>query len=173
MLRKIIPVAIILILMLSIVGYFPLLKIKQWEIKRQVCANIHAPALKKLLCIFSVAPGDKTTLSWEEAGKEFRLRDRMYDVITSDTLNGLVNYYCIADDEETTLLNTMEDLLERENNGDGNRTILKLVKLLFSFLYVLSDKAILTGPTESAENTVPGLNLCLSTFSGDILQPPK
>jgi hypothetical protein len=173
--RRILPLIIIFILLLSVIGYFPLLKLKQFEIRKEVRAHLHSPLVEEALCTISVMQENKQQLTWEEEGVEFEYEGRMYDIVSSDTLNGVIHYHCLADDAESDLLNRLENLLADESDEEvsAGKIMNKLVKALYSFLYVLSDKTALAKWGAHYELPVIPEHLRFPAFIKDILQPPQ
>ncbi len=63
----------------------------------------------------------KSTIEWEENGKEFSLDGKMYDVVKMMVQSGRTYYYCINDEKEEQLLNTYSKLVNAvpDNNSTG------------------------------------------------------
>lgn len=163
MFRKTIALCIVFIVLLSVVGYLPLLQLKQWEIRRALAGMDKGSALWQKLEIISITAQAEDALAWEEDELEFNYRGRMYDVVCADTLGPVKHYYCLPDDLDAFLLGSMLE---------GN-TFCKIIKVFFSFLYILSDEAALVNPPVQL---VPATSIycgSLACFIKDILQPPN
>lgn len=78
---------------------------------------------KDQLKLITIDPtkGEDRQLDWKD-DNEFRFMGRMYDIISSkEKDNGVIEYLCIDDEDETRLFANMDMLIKREFQGDRNK----------------------------------------------------
>ena len=73
-------------------------------------------------------------IDWENAN-EFEFKGKMYDVVTSEKINGIIYFYCWNDQKETALNQKIDDTLEMllgtDNEDEDDKEV--LAKLYKSF----------------------------------------
>jgi hypothetical protein len=100
------------------VGYFPVFKIKQWEIRKNIewiiQKNINNDDLIHL------AIPTNYPLKWEREGREFWFEGQLYDVVRSEIKDSITQYYCINDTKETELCANFDDFFQKKLKNDAN-----------------------------------------------------
>ncbi|MEO9218882.1 MAG: hypothetical protein ABI315_09920 [Bacteroidia bacterium] len=105
---------IVSILLLNIVGYYPIFKIAEWRIQNTVKQQIKKNLSKKDLHLLSFLIDKKNDVKWERKEKEFEYKGELYDVVQSETIGDKINYYCINDIEETLLFSYLDTVISKE-----------------------------------------------------------
>ena len=122
MLQRLVYTAILALFLLQIVGYLPVFKFKQWDIRRKMELMIKENVLNEAVHIITISDDNKTKLHWERADKEFWFDGNLYDIVRSETKGNTTIYYCLNDVKETHLtLNYAETLKNHVNapNTEG------------------------------------------------------
>ncbi len=76
-------------------------------------------------------------VEWEESGKEFRYKDKMYDIVKIEIHQDSVIYFCLHDRDEETLLSNFDKLIKNSlgNNGKSkNNSVKELSKYNFNHI---------------------------------------
>lgn len=125
----------LIIIGLTIVGFFPLFKFLQFRIRQEMKMTIRQGLPEEKLFILSFSEGAK--LDWTRKGHEFRYNNQMFDVVKQKTIKGRIIYWCINDEEEEQLLTGLDNLVKKqmddENSPFGNAV--KILLKVFSQLY--------------------------------------
>jgi hypothetical protein len=117
MLKRLVYTAILALFLLQIVGYLPVFKLKQWDIRRKMELAIKENVLNETVHRIAISNDNKMQLHWERAGKEFWFEGNLYDIIRSEIKDSATIYYCLSDKKETNLtLNYAETLKKQVNN---------------------------------------------------------
>lgn len=136
--RKTLTILALGCLLFFIGGYHLLYQCRLAEVKgavKEALAAIPASALTQLL----LSPSEAAALKWEDEA-EFCYRGKMYDVVKTEKKDGRLVYWCLADDNETAL---MEAYAKTQRSSSGKDTSGSLIKLLnVPFLSVTGHWAI-------------------------------
>jgi len=136
-----IPGIIAFILLFQSVGYFIVFEIRQAIIHEQTKERIEKNIPDCELVIFKIslnAKSDHKTTLQRINKKEFRFHNRMYDIVRQKTCNDTVWYYCISDEEETTLFSDLDSLIKQQQESNPNhKNQQKQQDRFFSLLYDL------------------------------------
>lgn len=124
LLKKILTVQLLAALVISQVGYYFFYTIKQYQIKEAVKQQLLCALPESSLQIFAA---DNKNIVWEEAGKEFNIDGKMYDVAYIKTINNQKYLYCLSDADETILLNNFAKAINHKTSNkyqkDGKDSI--------------------------------------------------
>ncbi|NOT51789.1 MAG: hypothetical protein HOP10_11000 [Chitinophagaceae bacterium] len=146
MLRKLTAIIFILIFAFNVAGYYPLFKIKQQKIRKEVRKRIKnaIPNEELTLFVFDTSSEEFKKIQWVEE-HEFRYRGSMYDIVRqSSGENGTLSFYCINDEHEEKLFTSLYKYIEDLSGGNENETendSLKIIKdyLLYPCFYFFSN----------------------------------
>jgi len=119
MYKKILAGSLLGMLFFNILGSFPLFKIAQELIKKEMAENIEGFVPESELDIV-VTSKDSHEIEWVKKGKEFRYRSNLYDVVKIKESKDQIKYYCIKDLKETNLVNLMNSLIKKEKEQHKN-----------------------------------------------------
>lgn len=115
--RAALPILGVLLLELVYLGAFPL---RRWfareAAKALIAEQLSVDELTRLY--FDASAFER--IEWEEQGREFRLNDRMYDVVRARTTSAGVEVWCIDDERETRLI---DELMLAMGDARRERTI--------------------------------------------------
>lgn len=103
MFQRLIYIVITLVLVIKIAGIYPLFKIKQWDIRRNIELAIKENIFKQPLKQISIPNKNVKNLKWERVDKEFWYENNLYDIVRSEIQNEMTTYFCIQDIAETEL----------------------------------------------------------------------
>ena len=110
------------------IGYHFIYLIQQYEIKEmqelEVLKKLPRSALERI--------EDSNQIDWEEEGREFYLKNALYDVVEITKEGNKVVYYAINDKKEKKIIDQLSNLskLLNENNTE-NKQHQKTIKLDF------------------------------------------
>lgn len=99
----------------SQVGYYFVMRHFQNEQKEAVKEKIFRQIKDEELEIISV---NNQKIYWEEEGKEFFLNGKMYDVVKTKTVNGMVMLYCINDKKEKAYIDNYNSITKNNSSSD-------------------------------------------------------
>lgn len=151
--KKTFSILLLTAFLFNLFGYFPLFKMAQHKIQKQIKTLLKKGVPKNELYVISVALNKVNELDWKKEGKEFRHKGAMYDIVKQETKGGFVFYYCVNDKQETQLFAHLEELVNQQINNDkspAGKTAKNILKLLSSFNYISSNK--ITFEQENSEN---------------------
>jgi hypothetical protein len=107
-LKKNTSIFLLLILVYNLVGLYLVFEILIQEAKRESVEHIalNLPENQLDVLVFNAAEFDSNNsgIEWEEEGKEFRYRDKLFDVVKIEQTGNSVKIYCINDVKEEKLL---------------------------------------------------------------------
>ena len=116
----------------NLVGVTILLKIKQFQIRREIKWQILRGVPDEKLCAITIREDNDSEFFWLE-DDEFFYRGSMYDVVRKVPLSQTeAVYYCINDVLEENLLANLDALVERHKAG--HEPLGGLMKKLYEFL---------------------------------------
>jgi len=177
--HQICSLSLSLTLLINSIGYYPLYKLKQWEIHTEMKSLIKASLSNEKLKCISISDTNSSELHWEwewEAEQEFTYKDNRYDVVRTEVKDHITHYYCIQDTEETKLFSQLEKKVERQMNDEKSPLQKNTKKLLKSYSWIV----ILTADTTSPNLPLNAIDnyhsyQCLypSAFLNCITPPPK
>ena len=76
-------------------------------------------------------------VEWEESRREFRYKDKMYDVVKIEIHKDSVVYFCLHDGDEETLLSNFDKLVKNSlgnNSKSKNNGVKELSKYNFNHI---------------------------------------
>lgn len=167
------------IMLLNAIGYYPLFKIKQWQVHEEMKSLIRSSLPDDKLKCVTVSVNEEYKIHWEwewEDEQEFTYEGNLYDVIRTSMEGNTTHYYCIQDTQETNLFAQLDQEVERKMDDKGNplqQTAKKMMKI-FSYLIHTSDDQTTMG-NQLAFNHYFDIHHCIYQydFFNSVTPPPK
>jgi hypothetical protein len=162
------------ILLLSMSGYYPIFKLEQWKIRKEVKKRMkESLPLEDLVCVSSQNADE---IEWEEEGKEFRYKGQMYDIVYVENMGSMSHYYCIHDEEETGLFVQLDELVKKQMDDletPIGKTAKNLLKVFFSLQYIPSGNIEMYTGKEFLKHNTTYLFFPSSDFIQELTPPPQ
>lgn len=175
MIRQLAAVFILVILLLNIIGYYPLFKWEQWNIRKEAGLRIRKSIQKNELHLITV-PESANKTEWTNEGTELNYNGQMYDIAYFEKHADSVYFYCITDDDENVLFARLDEVEKKqmdEKSNQGGKTTKDLLKIFLSLDYLITGnnlKSQIDGPL----NQLNYLSLFYSSiFIEKTTPPPK
>lgn len=170
--KKIAVIFFLTIIGLNIIGFFPLFKILQYQIRQEVKIKIKKRLAEKEMYKISFSERDK--IDWIQAGVEFRYHNQMFDIVKQEKENGRMVYWCINDKEESQLFANLDTLVKQQMNNDESTlgNVAKLLIEIFLLLYFAEKPCDLTLTTKEKEIYSYYYQFILSSGYINIITPP-
>jgi hypothetical protein len=153
------PLLLSFTLLLNAIGYYPLFKIRQWQVHEEMKTQIRSALTKDQLQCLAFNTENQQNIHWEwdwEGQKEFTYQGKRYDVVRTNTVNKTTYYYCIQDTQEEQLFAQLDEEVEREMEDQKNplqQTAKKMMKVFSSLLFTPADP-LLTSSLLTAQQFV-------------------
>ncbi len=179
MFQRIIYISITLFLLIKIVGFFPLFKFKQWDIRRKIELAIKEKVFNEPLEKISIPSKNVKSLKWEREGKEFWFEGSLYDIVRSEIQGDTTHYYCINDTHETKLNHEYQAFIHKDvdtsNDSDtsGIDFFKKIVKIYFPSNFKLIEAIKWVILPNKMLDFISYLDFYKSTYLQSIDPPPK
>lgn len=137
MFQKVTAIFIFSVLVFGMGGYYAVFKMEQAAIHKDIKKRIKEFVPKEALHLITVSSANEKEVEWERAGKEFRYKDEMYDIVYAEKNEKATDYYCIKDKEETSLLSRFDEIVSNQNTSESRTGKLSgnMFKVFFSLNY--------------------------------------
>ena len=137
--KKIAAICLLLIAFYSMLS-FVVFKMQQFAIYREVKNLVKTNVDDCKLVHFQLLEQDYKRLDWEKPDKEFKLNNKMYDVIKFEKVNDTIYLSCINDVQEENLI---ENYLSQNNHHlNPNKSKSKNIKTITSKIsYFISNES--------------------------------
>ena len=121
--KKAILIGLIGVLFFNSAGYLIVYQFRRSVIRSEMKSQIKNGIPDNELVIITITKENSHQVDWKEK-HEFRYQGKMYDVVRSTiATNGTHQYFCITDEQETTLFNHLDELVLRQmKSNKHNRT---------------------------------------------------
>jgi hypothetical protein len=135
------------VLLLNAIGYYPLFKIKQWQVHEEMKSLVRASLSDDKLKCITVTANNEYKIHWEwewEEEQEFTYEGKRYDVVRSHIVGATTYYYCIQDTQETKLFAQLDEEVDRQMEDKKNplqRTAKKMLKTFSSLIPAQEDQS--------------------------------
>ena len=127
-------------------------KIEQHRAKKEINTRLRRLLNEEDLTQIVVTSENKDQLHWEDK-KEFKYKNKLYDIVKTKELNANSTiYFCISDDKETKLIDSYNELIKSndETSKSSNITLKKTIELflnlfiedLMSFSHLIQNRII-------------------------------
>lgn len=83
-------------------GMYGWLQLRRKEVRKEVKHQIIAGVERSELVLLTFTPEQQQKLKWKHS-REFEFEGEMYDVVETEIVDGITQYWCWSDDEETVL----------------------------------------------------------------------
>jgi hypothetical protein len=173
--RKLIPSLLFVLLVIQLIGFTAYFEMSHYLIRKEVKTLIKQGVPEENRIIFTFSSSEIKSLQWVKKN-EFRLGNRMYDVIQSRKLSdGSMEFQCISDTQEDVLFANLSLTVGR-NMGDEDHstpytTLFKIIQtpaLLIEQLVVVEGLVFPINSTHFFSYTTP----YSEEFKCAIEQPP-
>lgn len=172
--KKWLPGLFLVLVLLKIGGFVAILSIQRELIREKVIRKIaHHLENEELVCIVGTSQ-NLANIEWEKEGKEFWFNDNLYDVVRTETKNGLVHYYCLSDNEESRLAVHIQALSQFDSSS-MNGVIKGILNLIFQqvipandFQYHFKSSSFFT-----LDLPIHSVSAYHFLYFSKLLQPPK
>lgn len=176
--KKIAAIILLFVFAFNLGGFFLVFKIKQYYVRQEIKHRIKQGVPDDELILITVTPAIQHKLEWEfewEDEKEFRYEGMMYDVVKTEVIDETtIAYYCISDEQETTLFANLDEQVKKNrdinNDNTENDSLEDMFKLL-SDIYAQPQKDNTTFIQPNATTTFEYVSH-YSSHSLDIASPP-
>jgi hypothetical protein len=124
-----------IVMLLLSVFLLPYMSSQTWLLLRRIAVKhrmqrevLLATEREGLVHLSFTRKAAKQQLRWEH-NREFEYGGKMFDVVETEVSDGMVHYWCIADEEETSLNGLLEELLafatatDQAHHPGGNASI--------------------------------------------------
>ena len=130
-------IVLILILIFHFSGGNLLFHIQRQRIRKEIKTRIKqgVPKSEMRVFTFSLKGGDLKNLQWHE-DHEFRYEGHMYDIVHRKTVGDSITFYCINDDQETTLFAHLDELTQKKSASGPARKNNELISQGLSLFYL-------------------------------------
>lgn len=118
---KLASIFLLFTLIAPIVVSFSFLHFQKQLIRKDVKKQIIAGLNKEDLVLFKFTENQADSLLEWEHSKEFKYKDKMYDVVYQQKKDGVTFYWCWDDNAETEVIANLNDLLKRDSKTRENR----------------------------------------------------
>jgi hypothetical protein len=179
MLQRLVYTAILALFLLQIVGYLPVFKLQQWDIRRKMELMIKENVLNETVHRIIISNDNKTQLHWERADKEFWFEGNLYDIIRSEIRDGATIYYCLSDVKETNLTSKYAETLKKHVNApntEGSPSTDEWQKILKIYVPITPnywDNYVAIGATKRLKMPLAYRHFYASFYFNLIDPPPK
>ncbi len=134
--KKIITFLVLIIVLISTVGYIFLLKINLYIIHKEVKYELMSQNNyeKSIILTIPISQQNPINSFIEIHSREFRYKGEMYDVISRYDSADVTVFRCIHDIEESNLFNVFTEIL-KINKSEGHQSRLKYFPNVFNFYF--------------------------------------
>ncbi|MFA7274584.1 MAG: hypothetical protein WC044_11995 [Crocinitomicaceae bacterium] len=162
-------------LLILSVGIFPVFKIKQQAIRKDIKRRIKNSIPDEELHILTFR-SPATDVEWVKEGKEFILGDRMYDVVRAEVKGDSTVFHCINDTEEAVLFAQLDDYVQKElqSNSHSSKKKTNSSKTVQIQLFCVDFEWFLSIEDPSEKSLFPNYQEAIANrFSDLIPRPPQ
>jgi hypothetical protein len=137
MLQRFIYILVTLVLVIKIAGFYPLFKIKQWDIRRNIELMIEEKIFNESVEKISIPSKDVKQLKWEREGKEFWYKGNLYDIVRSEIQDETTHFYCFNDTHEAELHRKFQAFIhsKSDNPDDSDMSTIDFFKKIIKIYY--------------------------------------
>ncbi|HWB63910.1 MAG TPA: hypothetical protein VG603_10395 [Chitinophagales bacterium] len=136
--KKIVALFMLLVLAYNMAGFLVIYKILQFKLREKIQADLKWHQSYGTLSVFSSNQGIKST-DFELLGHdEISHNGRMYDIVKIEKKDGKTIFYCLSDEQETSLLQKMSGDIIKNTSPDHRGSRSQFLKVLLGF-YMLPD----------------------------------
>lgn len=109
--KKLLSILFILIFLYNLSGYYVVFRALQYRVRREIKHRIKQNVSDDELVLISIA--NDNCLTWTKPNKEFRYKGEMYDIVSQETKEDMILYYCIHDFKESKLFADLDEHVQK------------------------------------------------------------
>jgi len=174
--RKGVTIFLLAVFLFNLVGYIPLFTVVRYSIKKEIKNRLKKSLSEDQLHVVSVSTDRVAKLQWEEDGREFRHKGIMYDVVRTESKNGVTYFHCVNDAQETKLFAHLDKLINDQLDTDKSpfgKSAKAFAKFFSLFNYLSTDNyCIAIACTDEFKYFEYSSSLC-SAFRAIFVPPPN
>lgn len=138
--KQIAAILFLLLFVFNIFGLFFAFKIRQSLIKKEIKAMMKKTIPDDQLTLIIQTPDNADDFEWEHS-KEFRYHGEMYDIVKKETcLGGTIKYFCFADEQETSLIDSFSKTVSNTMDPSGKANdFAKKISQVLGFVFNLPE----------------------------------
>lgn len=125
--KKLISVFLVFLATWQIIGFFTYFEWEKYHIRKDLKRVIKLSVPKETLKEFHFTFDEVEKLTWTKSN-EFKINDRMYDVVYSGKTKTGYHFYCVDDIQETVLFANLDNSIA--NNLGSDSPLKHWIKLL-------------------------------------------
>jgi hypothetical protein len=133
LLKRLISFLLILSIFCSLIGYYLIFKIEQFQVKERVEREILKNIPEEELTIIIIPQDKMDQIKWTEENKEFKYNGEMYDLVKSIKRGDTIHYYCYNDVQETKLITILDKLVKEQSDNSKTKTLQKQTHINYFF----------------------------------------
>ncbi|CAN5239674.1 hypothetical protein BH09BAC1_BH09BAC1_03590 [soil metagenome] len=118
---KMLCILLLLVLLFNTLGFYPVFKMHQYRVRREIKHQIKQGIPKEDLHPFALHISDVKALDWEGGErKEFRHEGLMYDVVHEEIKGDSIYLLCVNDTEEDILFAQLDELVNQQMDENSS-----------------------------------------------------
>lgn len=119
--KNVFALFLLVIFTFNIWGSYCVLRIRQFQIRKEIVQKIKQGVSESDLTIFKITPENKNQIIWEN-NDEFIYKGTLYDVVYTQIIDQNTKvYHCLSDLQETNLIANYDKDLEKNGKNKGRR----------------------------------------------------
>jgi hypothetical protein len=107
--KRVISSFLLFIFLFNILGYFIAFKAVQYNVRTEIAFEIKQGLNSNTLTKITVNKNKLSLIDWKEAGSEMLYKGKLYDIVKSTENSTSITYYCLGDEEEERLLESLDE----------------------------------------------------------------
>lgn len=127
-----ITIFLLLIFCFNLFGFIPVFRIVQRQIRSELKTRIKESVPENELHAIDFSKHEKDIV-WIQPDKEFRLHEKMYDIVRVENVDEKIIYYCVDDVDEARLFAHLDEMVKDYLDHDQSTRGKTAKKLLKSF----------------------------------------
>jgi hypothetical protein len=171
--RKLLTLFLLLIVLMQVMGYYIVFRLRQLELQTEVKIYLRSHANDRHLTYFEFDTRNGQVVNeqfqWAEKN-EFQFAGKMYDVINLHVQGGKMLLSCLEDKKETELIKSF-GASQQQQSRTGKNTSTSLLQF-FANLYVITELEYITATPPEASSLYSEYQFLLANRNHEILTPP-
>lgn len=138
--KRLITSVLILLFLGRVIGYFPIFKIEQWTIRREIKTRLKSAIPNSDLEVFSYPIGSRDATKYGSK-HEFEIDGEMYDVVRRENEGSILKLYCFHDRKETDLFKKLDQIVNDRMNSTNHpfRNVVNIFGKTFHSIVPVTD----------------------------------
>lgn len=121
--KKLISILLLSTFLLSQIGHHLVYTLATWNAKKIVSEHLKSNIIDEVV---ERIPANEN-MHWESKDTEFELAGKMYDVVKKESSNNKIIYYCINDENESSLLQIYTNWIQSDQSNDAQKQHAKAI----------------------------------------------